>query len=192
MPKDDNASNDALEDTAGPIYPVVRVTKLEAARRELDMAVAQFFADGDEVGVHTLTAAARELLEDLALREERKSLVESMIDLVVEDKRTEFRNRILEPQNFMKHADRDPDAILEFSPFITHMLLRDAVWLYCVLSGEKIPLFNLFSIWFVVAYPAANISEEVKVAAREASTAYDPTDRQRFLELLPEIEKLDQ
>jgi hypothetical protein len=41
------------------------ITKLDAARRQLRTAVTLFFQHGDEVAVHTLTAAAHQILIDL-------------------------------------------------------------------------------------------------------------------------------
>ena len=36
--------------------PAVRVSKLNAARRQLDCAIEMWFADKDEVAIHTLAA----------------------------------------------------------------------------------------------------------------------------------------
>ena len=45
----------------------VIIDKLEAARRRLITAIHLYFADGDEVFTHTLTAAAFEILDDLVM-----------------------------------------------------------------------------------------------------------------------------
>jgi len=36
----------------------VRLSKFEAARRQLETAIKLYFADGDEVSIHALAAAA--------------------------------------------------------------------------------------------------------------------------------------
>jgi sRNA-binding regulator protein Hfq len=41
------------------------INKLEAARRQLITAIRMYFANGDEISTHTLTAAAFEILDDL-------------------------------------------------------------------------------------------------------------------------------
>jgi hypothetical protein len=43
----------------------VRLGKLEAARRQLETAIKLYFADGDEVSIHTLTGAAYPLIRDI-------------------------------------------------------------------------------------------------------------------------------
>ena len=48
---------------------VEELTKLDAARRQLDAAIRMFLASEDEVAIHTLGAAAYRVLRDL--KEER-------------------------------------------------------------------------------------------------------------------------
>jgi hypothetical protein len=43
----------------------IKITKLEAARRQLVTAIRIYFADGDPISTHTLAAAAFEILDDL-------------------------------------------------------------------------------------------------------------------------------
>jgi hypothetical protein len=43
----------------------LRIYKIEAARRQLDSAIELWFLDKDEVSVHTLAAAAYQLVHDL-------------------------------------------------------------------------------------------------------------------------------
>lgn len=43
----------------------MRLEKLEAARRQLETAIKLYFADGDEVSIHTLGAAAYALIQDI-------------------------------------------------------------------------------------------------------------------------------
>ena len=45
--------------------PMIRVSKLDAARRQPDAAIKLWFADGDEVSVHTLAAAAHQTIHDI-------------------------------------------------------------------------------------------------------------------------------
>jgi hypothetical protein len=43
----------------------IKISKLDAARRQLDTAIRLYFMEGDPVSVHTLAAAAFEILKDL-------------------------------------------------------------------------------------------------------------------------------
>jgi hypothetical protein len=39
-------------------FPGIRITSLEAAQRQLDVALTLWFGDGDEVAIHTLAGSA--------------------------------------------------------------------------------------------------------------------------------------
>ena len=43
----------------------MQLSKLEAARRQLETAIKLYFADGDDVSIHSLVAAAYALLRDI-------------------------------------------------------------------------------------------------------------------------------
>src|SRR5579872_5153508 len=46
----------------------IRVTKLEAAKRQLTAAIRLFFDGGDEIAVHTLAVASYDILHTLSKR----------------------------------------------------------------------------------------------------------------------------
>ena len=77
-----------------------------------------FAAESDEVATHTLAAAAREVLQDVARHREvpflslRDRLVRHLQAAGVPD----AVKRIHRSQNFFKHADRDPEGTLAFDP----------------------------------------------------------------------------
>src|SRR5262245_42997551 len=52
---------------------IERVSKLDAARRQIRTAIRLFFEDGDTVSIHTLTSAAEELLRDFLIDAGKKS-----------------------------------------------------------------------------------------------------------------------
>ena len=43
---------------------------------------------------------------------------------------------VARPENFFKHADRDPDGVIEFRPSLTKFFLFDAVEMYRQLTVE--------------------------------------------------------
>jgi len=89
------------------------ITKLEAARRQIDFAIEQHFAESDPFAVHTVIAAALGILEPLAERSGSVRIHQAMKDLIVPGKEREFRHYVNHASSFLKHADRDPDARLE-------------------------------------------------------------------------------
>jgi hypothetical protein len=97
----------------------VKISKIEAARRQLDCAIKLWFMDGDEVSIHTLTVAAHQIIHDI--KENSGVSVELLFDtaLVKDEKRKNWIKLLKKSSNFFKHADNDPDpqGELEFSPF---------------------------------------------------------------------------
>lgn len=43
----------------------IQISKLEAAKRQRDTAIKMWFADGDPVSIHTLAAAAHQIINDV-------------------------------------------------------------------------------------------------------------------------------
>jgi hypothetical protein len=60
----------------------------------------------------------------------------------------EVRDHFRQFENFFKHADRDPEAILTFYPDITEFWIMVAVDTYGVLTKDRVPAFYVYHRWF--------------------------------------------
>src|SRR5262245_51955519 len=95
------------------------ITKLEAARRQLETALHLYFQESDPVSIHSLAAASHEVLTNISRKTE--SGTQMIFDLVSEwtkeEYRKEVRRKLHDAQNFFKHADQDHDQVLKnFNP----------------------------------------------------------------------------
>jgi hypothetical protein len=139
------------------------VTKIEAAMRQLDVAIWLFFVEADPISVRTLAGAATTVLADLIESKDRNGSWRSRI---IEDTglpRAQVLSIINETQNFFKHADRDPDMSLLFNDEENDDLLFVGV-LEC---GEIHPTslhMQAFQIWYMAAHPNRFASEIPQVA----------------------------
>ncbi len=91
----------------------IELNKLDVARRQLEMAIRLYFSLGDEVSIHTLAAASRNLLFDICRHRRVKPpmSLESLIrEFVKPEHRQEVKREFRAPENFFKHADLDPDG----------------------------------------------------------------------------------
>lgn len=125
------------------------ISKLDAAKRQLETAVRLYFSEADPVAIHALTAAAHQLLSDL--KESRGGtpmLMESILETVRPDKRDEANRRLRAAANFFKHADQDPGHVLVFDSGQTEIMLFDACFNYKSLTGEWVPLLSVYYAWF--------------------------------------------
>jgi hypothetical protein len=136
--------------TTSPV--VEHLTKLDVAKRELREAIWLLFHERDAVAVHNLAAAAHQILGDLAQQQGMETIRNS--PYIRAGKREQWITALHHPQNYLKHADRDPDAILEFNTELPHLFIIDAIQLYKQLTMG--PLFlegALYLVWFAAKYP---------------------------------------
>ena len=162
------------------------ITKIEAARSQLETAIRIFLTDGDPVSIHTLTNAARGILQDLGSQRGVRGLMEEAIANVDPHLQKVVREVVARPRNFFKHADRDPDGALVFSADVNIANILDAVTLYQELTGETPGICLAFLAWFFVRYKErlreAFSKSEGAQAALDAVEHLDPKDKASFLE----------
>jgi hypothetical protein len=143
----------------------LNISKLDAARRQLETVIRLYFSDGDPVSIHTLTAAAYNIIRDITAKRGAEPML--VKDQVFEYVRPEFKKifagKINEAENFFKHAERDHEASLDFNPDMSEMLIFDACSQYHRLTGEQPPLFLIYLGWFMANYQEVFIfPEELK------------------------------
>ncbi len=132
--------------------PTIRISKLNAARRQLDVAIKLWFADEDEVSVHTLAAAAHQIIHDINQKKGGRELLFDSI-VIKDEYRSEFIAFIKRDMNFFKHADQDPEGITEFVPMGSLMfLLCSAAGLQQL--GESLnDVEDIFLLWLAIHRP---------------------------------------
>jgi len=112
----------------------VRLTKLEAARRQIESAIWLWFVGDDLVSVHALTAAAHRLLLELAALRETAAWPYTAAYLpkgTYKDRRAKSQN----PVTFFKHAKKK--ETYEVSEQWTELYLFDAVMAYTSLADDR-------------------------------------------------------
>lgn len=128
------------------------VTKVEAARRQMDAAIELYFHQGDELATHTLVGAAHIVLTDLS----KAAKLESILDrYIVPDWRWKFEKAIRAPQNFIKHADTDAESSLDFNPHNTELMLFIDIEMFKELTGSATDRMRAFQ-----SYAAATFGRE--------------------------------
>lgn len=103
--------------------PKILVSKLDAARRQLQTAIRLWFSGGDAVSIHTLAYAAYEIVHVVSKKRNRtRDLI--FDSLVIKDEaRADFNKRLKRDGNFFKHAREDADAVLEFYPAASELFI---------------------------------------------------------------------
>lgn len=123
---------------------VTQVTKLDAARRQLDQSIRLFFGGGDLLAVHTLAFAAFRILLDIYPHHKEDDF-SKQVDAVIADLGWKH---FVGTANFLKHADRDADHVLDDDleePNVS--IIGLATLLYRNIAGEFTDDMQGFDCW---------------------------------------------
>ncbi|MFA5821014.1 MAG: hypothetical protein WC873_02850, partial [Candidatus Gracilibacteria bacterium] len=125
------------------------ISKLDAAKRQLEIAIRLFLNNEDPISIHTLSAASHTILRDLCRKQGKEStLKDVMIKRTKPEKKDEVVKMFNEAENFFKHANKDPDQLLKFHPEETEWFLWDVGKMYIELTKDYPPIVKVFLVWF--------------------------------------------
>lgn len=142
----------AKEGSSSP--PPEKITKLEGAERLLKTSIHLFFDERDMLAIQALVAGAHEVLRTLLAKKKQIGSFIKDNDHIRPEYLREYLNHLNRTQNFLKHADKDPDGILDFYEAATPFWILDAIGMYVRLTGSmKHEVFFIFFGWFAQEYP---------------------------------------
>ena len=130
----------------------IRVSKLDAARRQLDCAIELWFTDKDDVSIHTLAAAAHQIIHDI---NKKKGGQELLFDSIVikDEYRSEFVAFVKKNLSFFKHADKDAKGITEFVPMGSILFMFFSAVGLQQLDESLNDVEAIFVLWLAVHHP---------------------------------------
>lgn len=131
----------------------IRVSKLEAAQRQLNCAIRMLFAGGDPIAAHTLAGAAALLFSDLVNAKCPEKSWDKMAREAVGLPKAEYQKIMRHAQNFLKHAENDPDGMLNLDPKDTDALVFCALMNASELSSPLTYEAQVFQLWYVASQP---------------------------------------
>src|SRR5581483_3011538 len=127
----------------------LQLTKMDVAKRHFIEAEILFFEGRDPVAIHHLIHAAHEILAKIT----GKNMLLDTSLFTDEGKKVVCR-AFVKSKNFMKHADNDPDSVLEFNPDLNIVLLLDcAVMLANKLGVDFFPA-QAYMAWCATTEPS--------------------------------------
>lgn len=172
----------------------LKISKLDASKRQLEIAIRLYFYSDDPISIHTLTAAAYNVIRDLNSKNERSPMFmkDLFLDYIIENKKKEIQKMINEAENFFKHADKDPEKILDFNTQLTEIMIWDACEHYTAITGESPPLFKIFLAWYYLQHPDYIKKEHpmVKEWFERSSDFKNYSKADFFIKMLPIVNKI--
>jgi hypothetical protein len=170
----------------------LKISKLDAAKRQLETAIRLYFHGGDPVSIHTLVAAGYNVVRDINVKRGGGKMIvkDWLLDHVKPERHAEFRALLNEAENFFKHADRDHEATLDFNPDGSEILIYDVCTKYWELTGEQPPLFQIFRTWFMaLRRDLFNMPPEMTAQLSRAAGAIEGGRTSYFNLMLPLVMK---
>ena len=168
------------------------ISKLDAAKRQLEAFIRMYFHFGDMVSMHTLVGAAFGIIADInQKRGGSPTFHDALIKRVKPEYVKEVQQKLNEAQNFFKHADRDHDSTLEFNPSSTELMAMDACMKYLEITGENPPLFKIYHGWMMILRDQVYIlPEDQRAQILSAAKTFLPTGRTAYFnDMLPVVMK---
>ncbi len=159
------------------------VSKLDAAERQLRQVVRLFFQRGDDVAIHTLAAAAYQIISDLC---EIKGIHREIEDSAILEEMGIKRDALAalrKPQNFFKHADKDTEGVVRFNPLLSTCLILYAIQYFYAITGKQFPEGQVFRVWFFLRFPD-RMPPDAKALLSKIPNIISTDDYTLFLDLI--------
>ena len=164
---------------------ILKLSKIEAARRQIDSAIRMLFMNEDPVSIHTIAAAADRILRNIA---ETKGNIDAHVrfkDLIKPGMEKEFWFYMNRASNFLKHADKDPDSIYDdFNEESNDWILLIACYYYRDLGHTLTPEMHSLAYWMMLIHPnIIKVDHPMKAELIRISGSIDDMTRAKKLEV---------
>lgn len=126
------------------------ITKEESARRQLETAIYLFFCEGDEISIHVLACSAWQILTDVCKIKNIGSFRDLLTGHVVPGYEKYVSDKLKEPYNYFKHANRDTDdQLARFHPGVNAPILFACCSDYQNAFGDLSSAPHVFFYWYL-------------------------------------------
>jgi hypothetical protein len=135
-----------------------RYTRLEAAQRQLEMAVRALLQFDDPISALTLAGAAERVLSDLQPSDGILGVdawsIRAFCNTHIKQERQEAAAVLLrKTYNQLKHAQRSPSAVHDIHESEVLIWLLLSIRAFTALGGTATPILNTFNFWVMAARP---------------------------------------
>ena len=172
----------------------IQISKLDAARRQLETGIRLYFKNSDPVSIHTLIAASYNVVRDINKKRGGTPLLakDVILDYIKEGHEKEVRNKINAAENFFKHADSDHNEVIDFNPEQSEFLILEACSTYFKITGDDPVLFKIYRMWYIANHPKMfkYSADEQSVISRAKQDMIGLGREGYFNLILPELMRL--
>ncbi len=167
------------------------ITKLDAARRQLEMAITLWFHDADPVSVHTLVMAAHGILRALNKKRGGQPMLGDPSPYIRPGFEKLVADMFVKSSNFFKHGAKDPLTTDYFAPESNQYAILDACQAFRVQAQEERPLMRTFTFYLAFHEPRVFTKEFLDSIQQEPffSDMKQLSKRKFFAVWLPQVSR---
>jgi hypothetical protein len=129
------------------------ITKIDAARRQLETAITLWFSEGDPVSIHTLVMAAHEILRTFNKLRAGPSMLTDGSEHIRPEYQQAYEELVVRSYQFFKHGGKDPENTEWFNPESNTPMILDSVEAYFRIAGKRPPILQVFRTYVLVHKP---------------------------------------
>jgi hypothetical protein len=138
----------------------IRISKIEAAKVQIVAAIRLYFYDQHPAPIHTLAAAACGILRDLDSHGAKTGLwIDSFKGRIQPGFEGKWHKIVKKAENFFKHANNDPDGILEYRHSQIDVFIFAAIEKYREITHANDPEMITYLEWFILCQPEVIVPE---------------------------------
>jgi hypothetical protein len=115
---------------------------------------------------------------------------EEAFRLIPQEHRKAFRQTFSRPENFLKHADQDPNDVLPFDSRGAEFLMAESSAKYQEITGGLIREFLTFLAWFEMQNPETVVPPERAEEARKFGQMFGSERGAFYIEAMEAYEQL--
>lgn len=125
----------------------MKITKLEAALKQINIAIYLYFNELDLISVHTLAWASRTIMFDLC---KYKRIKTTSLSIMNKNYRESYEIFIRKAQNFFKHAAEKDDykKDFDFKEDMTESILYDAISFYILYTWNQSNHMKIYNSYY--------------------------------------------
>ena len=160
------------------------VTKVSAAKSQLESAIWLWFNEGDPVSIHALAVAAHDCFNALVKHSARK---ESELQTWLDSQSKGRQERVRLAQNFFKHGRDKLTEKLQLYTIDSEVFMLDSANCYEMLHGKPTPLMRIYQTRFLYEHPALITEDALPVFAKnvEVHQLADSSRKEFFDRVFP-------
>ena len=162
----------------------IAITKIDAARRQLETAITMWFHDADPVSTHTLLMAAHEILRAINRARGGRPMMGEPNENIRPEYEEVWRDLNLNSYRFFKHGSKDADDVDYFAPKRNPFIMVDAAEVYYLLTHEMTPTLKVFN-WYMRLHHPHLYADAVADSPLPAPDVLNWPKQRFYVELLP-------